>query len=55
MHDHVEKFAQCTEKGGNEFRASVGSDVGWNTVFGKDVDKEKPGELDGGDMAVAGE
>jgi hypothetical protein len=51
----VEKFTQCMEKGGNKFRASVGSDVGWNTVFGKDVDKEKPGELDRGDMVVAGE
>jgi hypothetical protein len=55
MHGHVEKFAQCTEKSGNEFRASVGSDVGRNTVFGEYVDKEELGELSGGDVSVAGE
>jgi hypothetical protein len=55
MHGHIEKFTQCAEEGGNEFRASVGSDVGRNTVFGKYVDKEESGELGGGDTSVAGE
>jgi hypothetical protein len=55
MHGLVEKFAQCTEKGGNEFHALAGSDVGRNTVFGGDMDKEEPGELCRGDMLVAGE
>jgi hypothetical protein len=29
VHGHVEKLAQCVEDGGNEFHASVGSEVGW--------------------------
>jgi hypothetical protein len=29
--------------------------MGWNTVFGKDVDKEELSELGRGDMSVAGE
>jgi hypothetical protein len=55
MHGHVEKFTQCMEEGGNEVHASVGSDMGQNTVFGEDVDKEELSDLGRGDMSVAGE
>jgi hypothetical protein len=55
VHGHVEKLAQCTAEGGNKFHALVGSDMEWNTVFGKNVDEEESGELDRGYMSVAGE
>jgi hypothetical protein len=29
--------------------------MGWNTVFGEDVDKEKPSKLGRGNMSIAGE
>jgi hypothetical protein len=45
VHHHIEKFAQCTEEGGYEFHASVRCDMGWNTVFGENVNEEEPSEL----------
>jgi hypothetical protein len=55
MHLHVEQFAQCAEERGDEFRASVTSDVGRDSVFREDVNKEDPGELGRVDVSVTGD
>jgi hypothetical protein len=45
MQLHVEKFAQGPEKGGNELGATVGGDVGRDSVFREDMNKEEASEL----------
>jgi hypothetical protein len=52
VHRHIEKFAQCAEEGGYEFRASVRCDVGRNTVFGENVNEEEPSELNRCNMPI---
>jgi len=43
---HVEGFSKTTEEMGDEFGASVGSDVEWDSVLGKDIHYKKVCELD---------
>ena len=50
---HIEKFAQRPEEGSNEFGAPVTRNMCRNTVFGKDVNKEKASELRRIDMGIA--
>jgi hypothetical protein len=52
VHRHVEKFAQCTEESGYEFRSSVRCDVGRNSVFGENVNEEEPSELNRHNMPI---
>jgi hypothetical protein len=55
MHRHVEKLAQCMEEGGYRFRALVRCDVGWNIVFGEDVNEEESGELNRRNILITSE
>jgi hypothetical protein len=55
VHFHTEEFSQRPEESRDEFLAPVAGDVTRNTVFGEDVNKEKPGETSQGNMNVTGD
>jgi hypothetical protein len=45
MEFHVQGFSEGPEKVGDELRAAIGSDMGWNTVLGEYVKDKEFSEL----------
>jgi hypothetical protein len=54
MHFHNEEFGEGPEEGRDEFRTLVARNMTRNTMFGKDVNEEEPGETSRCNMNVAG-
>ena len=52
MESHSESFSEGAEEVGDEFRTSVGGDVGWDSVFGEHVCNEELGKLRGSDGVI---
>ena len=53
MEGHSKCFSEGAEEVGDEFRTSVGGDMGWDSVLGEHVHNEELGELRGSDGVVS--
>ena len=53
MEGHSECFSERAEVVGDEFRTSVGGNMGWDSVLGEHVCNKELGELRGSDGVVS--
>ena len=53
MEGHSECFSEGAEEVGDEFRTSVGGDMGWDSMLGEHVRNEELGKLRGSDGVMS--